>query len=214
MCRLTELQKENDSKGLEMLTESGRFAALADRANNGLKPRAISSFNLFQTPEIIAEKMVQTVLDNFVRQHPGPLTILEPSAGLGRIYQATKKHFPKGLYTLVEINKDCTKELYNNSGPGTTVIENDFLKVDKLPFETYDIIIMNPPFKMGTDVKHILHAKKFLAKGGVLVSLCYNGVKQNKVLKPICDTWEELPSNSFKSEGTHASISMLTIINN
>lgn len=220
--RLKTLQIENNQKGLEMITESGRFAALADRANNGLKPRAISSFNLFQTPEIIADKMISMVPGSL----PNSPTILEPSAGLGRIYRAAQKQFPNALYTLVDNSPDCTRELYNISGPGTRVIESDFLAIDapiqgessliikKLPFAYYDLILMNPPFKMGTDIKHILHALKFLHSDGLLIALCYNGVKQNKHLKPICDTWQQLPAGSFKSEGTGADTVLLTIKGN
>jgi len=223
--RLKSLQIENNQKGMEMLTEAGRFSALADRENNGLKPRAISVFNLFQTPEAIAEKMIEQISWKLTEQYNGPATILEPSAGLGRLYKVTKNHFPNGSYTLIDNSSECAKELYNISGPGTRVIESDFLKlapategkagliIKKLPWAFYDIIVMNPPFKMGTDVKHILHAKKFLHTNGILIALCYNGVKQNKVLKPICDTWEVLPEGSFKSEGTGASVALLTITN-
>ena len=70
---------------------------------------------------------------------------------------------------------------------------------------------MNPPFERGLDVKHIEHAKTMLSKTGILVSLCFNGVKQTQKLKPICDTWEVLPEGSFKSEGTRASVVLLTI---
>jgi 16S rRNA G1207 methylase RsmC len=74
-----------------------------------------------------------------------------------------------------------------------------------------DAVIMNPPFKMGRDIKHILHAFENLAPGGLLISLCYNGVKQNKQLKPLADTWEVLPAGSFKAEGTRAEIVLLTL---
>jgi hypothetical protein len=217
--RLKELQEENNQKLLEMITESGRFAALADRENNGLKPKAISSFNLFQTPENIADKMASMIPDFL----PNAPTILEPSAGLGRLYGAAKAKIKGGLYDLIDNSKDCTKELYNISGPGTRITEKDFLSVKpatggngsliikELTWAFYDVVIMNPPFKMGRDIKHILHAVKFLHSEGILIALCYNGVKQNKVLKPIADTWEVLPKNSFKSEGTGAEVVLLTI---
>jgi len=204
---LLSLQSQNDSKGLEMLTESGRFAALAQRDSNGLKPRAISSFNLFQTPDEVAEKMVSMIPEHLFK-YP---TILEPSVGLGRLFYAVnKKTYGYCRYTFVENNPECMKEVYKFSRNESAQLKQaDFLTLN-LDRE-FDIILMNPPFKMGTDIKHILHAKKFLKKGGILVSLCYNGVKQNKVLKPLCNTWEVLPPNSFKTEGTRASISLLTI---
>ena len=205
--RLMTLKSENDAKGLEMLTEAGRFSALADRKNNGLAPKAISSFNLFQTPDKIADRMVSMIPDRLFK-YP---TILEPSVGLGRLFYAiNKKTYGYCRYTLVENNPECMKEVYKFSRNEKAELKQvDFLSLDLK--RGFDIIIMNPPFKMGTDIKHILHARKFLKKDGILVSLCYNGVKQNKLLEPLCDSWEVLPEDSFKSEGTRASVSLLTM---
>jgi 16S rRNA G1207 methylase RsmC len=75
----------------------------------------------------------------------------------------------------------------------------------------FDAVIMNPPFKQGRDVKHILHALDMLKPGGRLVSLCYNGTKQNELLKPMACEWHELPANSFREEGTDASVALLVI---
>jgi 16S rRNA G1207 methylase RsmC len=95
---------------------------------------------------------------------------------------------------------------------GARLIARDFLEVT--PEDAggpFDAVCMNPPFKQGTDVKHIRHALGMLKPGGLLVSLCYDGEKQNRVLKPIADTWEILPSGSFKSSGTMASVILLTM---
>ena len=221
MNRLIELQSDNDRVRSEMLTEAGRFKALASRHEDGTAPRAISSFNLFQTPGPIAEKMVSMVPDRLFK-YP---TILEPSAGLGRLFFAiNKKVNGYGRYTFVENNIECAEELYDiTESEKALIYTKDFLSIKpayegnagliikELPYPFYDIIIMNPPFKMGRDVKHILHALKFLKRDGLLISLCYDGVKQNKFLKPICDTWEALPSGAFKTEGTGANVSLLTI---
>ena len=69
---------------------------------------------------------------------------------------------------------------------------------------------MNPPFKQGLDIKHIMHAYNQIAIKGMVVALCYDGVRQNRQLKPWADTWEVLPSGSFKKEGTNAGIALLT----
>jgi len=198
MNRLLELQAKNDKIGAEMLTESGRFTALANRESNGLAPRAITSFNLFQTPELIADRMALMIEG---------AEILEPSAGLGRLYKAVKKVNPSAQFTLIEENKDCLSELYNFED--VNLKQGDFLQMEEL--DLFDAVVMNPPFKMGRDIKHILHALKFLKTGRKLVSLCYNGVKQNKILKPLCNSWEVLPEGSFRSEGTRASIALITI---
>lgn len=216
MSRLTDLQAENNQAGIEMMTEAGRFAALADRHNNELKPRAVTAFNLFQTPVEIAEKMV-----NIIPSYPQK--VLEPSAGLGRLYRTTVKKYPDSNYTLVENNPQCAGELYKFTN--IKLIQKDFLSIEpakegnadliikELPHPFYDLIIMNPPFKQGLDIKHILHARKFLTTNGLLIGLCYNGVKQNRILKPLCDKWEVLPKDSFKSEGTRAEVVLIVLTN-
>jgi hypothetical protein len=160
---------------------------------------AVSSFNLFQTPKDIASLMAGYL---------GPLDglrCLEPSAGLGRLFKACTG----GEWVLVEQSNDLCRHLYEL---GVRLFNNDFLAcgADRLGGK-FDRILMNPPFKLGTDIRHINHAKTLLNPGGLLVALCYNGVKQNKHLRPIADTWEVLPEQSFRSEGTFASVALLTI---
>jgi len=221
--RLEMLQVGNDQAGAEMLIESARFDNLANRHENGTAPRAVSAFNLFQTPAPVGDMMIDLIPGEYFRPSYNP-AILEPSAGLGRLYQSAVNRLPGARYTLIEQSPDCMKELYTlTDGRGVELKQADFLSikpvyegnasiiVKELPEAFYDIIIMNPPFKMRTDIKHILHARKFLFKNGILISLCYNGVKQNKILKPMCNTWEVLPAGSFKSEGTRAEIALLTM---
>ncbi|MDE2019827.1 MAG: methyltransferase [Patescibacteria group bacterium] len=75
----------------------------------------------------------------------------------------------------------------------------------------FDKIIMNPPFSDGADIKHILHARTFLNPGGLLVAICANGPRQQEALKPIAESWEDLPAGSFKESGTGVNAALLTI---
>lgn len=217
ITRLQLLKVDNELVRLEMQAEAGRFAALASRHIDGTAPQAVSAFNLFQTPPEIAARMAE-LTGNASR-------ILEPSAGLGRIYKALRTAQPAAEICLVEQSPDCVKELYRLTeiDKQATLKQADFLEVKPasegnaaiilkdLPFAFFDAVVMNPPFERGRDIKHILHALKFLHNGGLLVALCYNGVRQNKELKPLATTWEVLPEGSFQSEGTRASVVLLTI---
>jgi trans-aconitate methyltransferase len=193
--RLLSLQAENDLAGAEMMIESERF----DRIR-GIKPRAVSAFNLFQTPEVLADRAVSLIPEGF-----NPKKILEPSAGLGRLYRAMLKRFPEATYTLIENSPECSRELWELP---VEFLQRDFLTVCDRQF---NLIVMNPPFKNGADVKHINHALKLLAPGGFLVAFCYNGVRQNKYLRTIASTWEVLPTKAFKESGTNANSVLLTI---
>lgn len=197
--RLKHLQEQNDAAGETMSGEAKRFARIA-----GNEPtRAVSAFNLFQTPEPLAERMAD-LLDGCA----GPW--LEPSAGLGRLYRAARGIYA-GPMVLVENSPECARELYEQTGDGARLVQRDFLActIDDLGGR-FGAVLMNPPFKQGRDVKHIRHAYEMLAPGGLLASLCYDGVKQNRDLRPMVDTWEPLPPGTFKSEGTRAGAVLLT----
>jgi len=107
---------------------------------------------------------------------------------------------------------NSSKVLEPSAGLGRLLKQADFLQCTAEGLGgKFDAVIMNPPFQRGTDIKHIDHAFGMLERGGILVALCYNGVKQNEILKPLCDSWEVLPEGTFKSEGTGASVALLTI---
>lgn len=202
--RLLELREVNNAKGFEMQLEAPRFLQLAQRHINGTAPQAIIGFNLFQTPRIIAARMADIIRDKITTG----TRILEPSAGLGRLVFLEQL---RADWVMVEEAKECINALVKMFKQ-ERVKHRDFLTTTAEELGgKFDAVIMNPPFKMGRDTKHIQHAAAMLKPGGRLVSLCYNGTRQNKELKPITTTWEVLPEGSFKEEGTNASIAMLTI---
>lgn len=203
--RLLTLQQQNDAAREIMRAQSPRFEAIRNRAIEGTAPRAVTGFNLFQTPRPIAARMA-----DMIRERIGEgARILEPSAGLGRLYEPLQEL--RAQWEMIEEALECYKALKNAMNLAR-VQQRDFLTVTPEDIGgPVDAVIMNPPFKMGTDVKHIRHALDMLRPGGRLVSLCYNGVRQNETLKPIADYWEVLPANSFREEGTGADVALLMI---
>ena len=194
--RLRDRLRSVDAAEVEMITERGRFDAIAGEGPT----RAISAFNLFQTPKPIAAMMAARLGEC------AGCRVLEPSAGLGRIIRAIP---PGAEITAVEFSPQCAGELFRLDG--LRLIQDDFLSCDVERLGgLFDFVVMNPPFKQGRDIKHIRHAFEMLKPGGLLVSLCFDGVRQNSKLKPWADTWEVLPPSSFKAEGTRASVAMLT----
>lgn len=179
--RLQSLKNNNESKALDLL--------ILEQSLKQGKPQIISSFNLFQTPPDIVEKMLSLV-------DTKDKDILEPSAGLGRLIQNI--HDAKSI-TAIDISKDCIKYLYEHF-KDIKLIEGDFLTLD-LP--KYDLAIMNPPFKNRLDIKHILKAKELCKE---VVFLCAGGPRQERILKPITRRWELLPPGSFKESGTNVNV--------
>lgn len=209
--RLQSLRLDTDLAGLEMADEGRRFDALRIRHEAGTAPRAVSSFNLYQTPRSIAAEMASRALERF---RPG-WRILEPSAGLGRLlWPILAITGEAGEIVAVEEAGACYQELKGatDGAPGLRLVQADFLTLSAADLGgSFDAVVMNPPFERGRDVKHITHAAGMLKAGGILVGLCYDGETQRKHLRPIVDDWRPLPEGSFASEGTRAGVVMVTI---
>jgi hypothetical protein len=179
-----------------------RFAVLADPSSVS---RPVVVDQLFQTPAALADRMAALLPS-------AAAAVLEPSAGLGRLYRAARKVGPDRDITLVELSSECCRELYReiSDDPQTRLLQRDFLGCDPGELGLFGAVLMNPPFRRGTDVRHILHARRFLEPGGVLVALCYGGVTQRRQLAGIVDSWVDLPEHSFRCEGTDAPAALVT----
>ena len=94
-------------------------------------------------------------------------------------------------------------------GLAETIWEGDFLEVE--PQRVYDGVIMNPPFARGDDMRHVLHALKFVRPGGRLaavVSQCFTFHK-GKIVDAFLAAIEKhqgqvvkLPPGTFAHVGT------------
>lgn len=198
--RLLELQNQTAAAGAAMDTERGRFAALA---RDEAAPRAVAVPLLFQTPDALAARMA-----GLLELRPDAV-VLEPSAGLGRLYRAARACH-EGPMVLVELAADCCRELYEQTREDrrVTLRQGDFLSIDPGPV---DAVIMNPPFRRGVDIRHIERAFSVLRPGGLLVGLCYNGPRQRAAFAERADIWEELPAGTFAEAGTQAAAVLLTL---
>ncbi len=205
IIRLLHLREQTEAVGETMAGERGRFAALA---NPDAAPRVVSAFNLFQTPPDLAATMVGYLM-------PGMATgghVLEPSAGLGRLYRAVRRAGHAGPITMVEQSADCCHELYDLTADdaNATLRQGDFLAFTVDVMGPFDGVIMNPPFQRWRDIKHIEHARKYLKPGGRLVAICANGPRQRKQLMEEADHWEELPAGTFEGTNVNAAICVFT----
>ena len=198
--RLHNLRMENDQARYAMEEQRERFDRLAVRHEAGTAPRAVSAFNLFQTPPEVAKRMAEAL-----RLTGGP--ILEPSAGLGRLLDVVDP-IPT---TAIEIAPQLVQELYKQERDGVKLLQRDFLTVTPEETGLFEAVIMNPPFHMRADIKHIKHALTFLRPGGRLAALCMAGPHREKELKPLAETWEILPAKTFKETGTNIDVVFLTI---
>ena len=110
----------------------------------------------------------------------------------------------------VEIRRELAEALRRQFDESVTVRCADFLACNG-ELGSFERILMNPPFSGGADVRHILHARRFLKPGGRLVALCANGPRQQAALQPLASEWRDLPAGSFTEAGTNVNVALLVI---
>lgn len=191
--RLHALRMENDAARFAMDEMRPRFERIRTRHEDGTAPRAVSAFQLFQTPEPLAARLAE-----LAELSPG-LAVLEPSAGLGRLVRPA---LAAGCRVhAVETDATLAGELFH-AFPEVTLSQRDFLGMEPDPAAPFDRVMMNPPFHMRADVRHVLHALRFLRPGGTLAGICMDTHHRSEALRPLADYWEPVPAGAFKGEGT------------
>lgn len=171
-------------------------------------------YEFFPTPAPVVEQMITAA-----GLQPG-MTVLEPSAGAGAIagpVQALGCHVD-----CVELSQDLARIL--DEGCYRQVIRADFLEYgprdNPAGAEFYDRVMLNPPFRGQADVDHVVHALKFVKRGGLLVAVMSGGVefRENRstarfreLIAKQGGTIERLPDGSFKQSGADVRTVLVTI---
>lgn len=165
------------------------------------------TFQAFYTPEPIANEVAR------LAQIEGWHSILEPSAGLGALCHAAVRWGAKWTrISAIEANPRSVNALEINGFK--QLVCADFLTC-RPGVNKFDRILMNPPFSMGDDIKHVRHAMDFLKKDGRLVSIVGAGPKQHHAFKkghfPWSAEWIDLPAGTFKESGTEVATAIIII---
>lgn len=162
-------------------------------------------YQFFETPTELAESLVRLA---DIRKGE---TVLEPSAGRGRIAKVINKIHSNSLLECMDLNIDNRICL---AGDGYNITGTDFLLATK----RYDVIIANPPFTRQQDIDHINHMLD-LAKRKV-VSIASASVRwreDNKTgifrerIERMGGTITPLPDDSFKSSGTRVKTCLIDV---
>lgn len=116
------------------------------------------------TPAEVADRMVMLVQDPWKVK-----TILEPSAGTGRLIEAARRHLilKDAKVTCIENDDGLAQGLEE---AGHDVIRMDFLKFPRV--KKFDLILMSPPWLGDAGINHVAKAfEENLNPGGELVAL-------------------------------------------
>lgn len=149
-------------------------------------------YQFFETPNDLAK-----ILVSMADIRPGE-TVLEPSAGKGRIACLIP------YCECIELNINHNKYLTQN---GFTVIWDNFM--DFTPNKNYDVIVSNPPFSKQQDIDHV-NKMIDIAKRRVVsimsASVMWRDNKKTVKFRERIDslggTISELPDDSFIESGT------------
>ena len=153
----------------------------------------------FPTPAPVVARLI----DLAELDHAG--RYLEPSAGEGAIARALCCRYSRERVTCVELVPERARAL---EAEGFPTVNMDFLQMTSTP--VYDRIVMNPPFHNQADLHHVLHALKFLAPKGRLVSVLSAGIgfRSNQLaeyfralVRDRGGWFEDLPEDAFKLSG-------------
>lgn len=190
-------------------------SVVASALNSGKAVNRQQSLQFFQTPAILADRMVAKA-----RIASGQ-RVLEPSAGLGRILDPILAVDLHSEVVAVEIDEANVRDLRTNYDGRVTVVHADFLQwaeSGKAPL--FEVVIMNPPFTKNADLRHVLAAYKVLAPGGRIVAITsthYLHAQEKEAVSfrhwvvKMGAKVEELPAGEFAESGTSVSTLMLTI---
>lgn len=167
------------------------------------------TFNFFPSPSAVVARLMELA----DVQHG--MRVLEPSAGKGAIaYACADAGATVDCYELMEANFVA---LAGDARLGS-VRHMDFLS--QSPEASYARVVMNPPFAKQADIRHVLHALRFLKPGGLLVSVMAASVafRDNKLTQDFRDLIRErggdieaLPEGAFKASGTMVRSVIVTI---
>jgi len=166
-------------------------------------------FNFFPSPPAVVTRLME------LADVQSGMRVLEPSAGKGAIaYACADTGAEVDCYELMEANFVALVD----DARLASVRHMDFLA--QAPEAIYDRVVMNPPFAKQADIKHVLHALRFLKPGGLLVSVMAASVafRDNKLTQDFRDLIrdrggriESLPDGAFKESGTMVRSVIVTI---
>lgn len=165
------------------------------------------SLEQFFTPQDLAKRMAAQL-----GIEPG-MTILEPSAGSGRLVEQA---LARGAWVLaIELSVHLAYPLADLDPVGALRIFNADFMAWSPPEDAdpIDRVLMNPPFSRNQDIAHVLRAYDFLRPGGRLMAVMsphhrFAGDSASVEFRGFCANparramWADLPPGTFKEAGT------------
>ena len=198
----TDDQLRSAIRELEAVRSGGVMSANAEHKLDALrlkiKQNARNFNDFFPTPDDVVHRVME-----LADVQPGMKT-LEPNTGMGHMAKQLQAAAGVENVDLVEISPQLIEYL-KASGFGD-ITQSDFLTFGVK--DSYDRIVMNPPFSKNQDIDHVLHAYELLKPGGKMTAIISNmaGLRADKKNRAFSE-WldevgahvEDLEDGAFKS---------------
>lgn len=174
-----------------------------------------TAYQFFPTPPAVVHALMEAA---------GPLDgkrILEPSAGRGDLLHQLPAHVDVTACEIDMRHHAALRQELKRLARGVLVERpSDFVFWTPATAGTFDVVLMNPPFSKGRDVRHILHAWSLLNPGGRLVSVASPSIEfsqrvaQVSTLRALISARgriEKLPDGAFRASGTDVRTVMVVL---
>lgn len=155
------------------------------------------TYQFYPTPESIADVVIE--MADVGPEH----TVLEPSAGQGGL--ADKLPFREKV-TCIEISQLHCDILRAKGYQKVRCLDFLVANRDWVSRETYDRIVLNPPFSDGRAVAHLKHAASMLNNDGILVAVLPASLKGKDIVDGMHHEWSETFTGEFEDTGVSVSI--------
>ncbi len=176
-----------------------------------IKQNARNYNDFFPTPDDVTNRVME-----LADIQPG-MKSLEPNAGMGHMAKKVQNAAGKEHVDLVEISPQLAEYL-EAAGFGK-IEQSDFLKFGKK--NSYDKIVMNPPFSKDQDIDHVMHAYELLKPEGRVTAIMSNmaGIRSNKKNRAFSE-WldtvgavvEDIEPGAFKSSFNPTSVNTKIVV--
>jgi SAM-dependent methyltransferase len=120
------------------------------------KERRDPALSQWFTPPALAMRIVDWALKGLTPVQPEELRVLEPSAGQGALAYPLRG-FGCSVVCL-DIDQRNVRELQRK---GLDAHCENFIELQPVPGDAFDLAVMNPPFEDGQTEQHVLHALSF-----------------------------------------------------